>query len=65
LPVWKIAPLFQGIGIAMFIMGIYVGIYYNMIIAWALYFLYSSFTKLPDLPWSGCDNEWNTPSKKS
>lgn len=41
-------------------MNFYVGIYYNMIVAWSLYYLYASFTALPSLPWSGCGNAWNT-----
>ena len=56
--VWKMNPLFQGLGYAMFLMSTLVGIYYNIILGWALYFLYSSFTT--KLPWSSCDNAWNT-----
>lgn len=33
-------------------------VYYNVIVAWTLYFLYMSFRAV--LPWSTCDNEWNT-----
>lgn len=56
--IWKISPLFQGVGYAMFLLSTLVGIYYNMILAWALFYLVSSFTS--DLPWSSCDNWWNT-----
>lgn len=56
--IWKISPLFQGIGYAMFLMTTLVGIYYNMILAWALFYLGSSLTT--QLPWSSCSNWWNT-----
>uniref|UniRef100_A0A8C0FGR4 Sodium-dependent serotonin transporter n=1 Tax=Bubo bubo TaxID=30461 RepID=A0A8C0FGR4_BUBBB len=41
------------------IIGLYVSFYYNTIIAWALYYFYSSFSGT--LPWASCDNPWNTP----
>lgn len=56
--IWKISPLFQGLGYAMFLMSTLVGVYYNMILAWALFYLCSSFTS--HVPWSSCDNWWNT-----
>ena len=56
--IWKISPLFTGIGYAMFLMSGLVGVYYNMILAWAMFYLLSSFTTT--LPWSSCDNWWNT-----
>ncbi|XP_076316035.1 sodium- and chloride-dependent glycine transporter 1-like isoform X1 [Tachypleus tridentatus] len=56
--IWKIAPIFQGLGYAMVTMSFLVGIYYNMILAWSLFYLFSSFTS--QLPWSSCDNWWNT-----
>ena len=33
-------------------------IYYNMILGWALYYLFASFTS--DLPWTTCDGSWNS-----
>uniref|UniRef100_T1J7F0 Transporter n=1 Tax=Strigamia maritima TaxID=126957 RepID=T1J7F0_STRMM len=56
--IWKISPLFQGLGYAMFLVSALVGIYYNMIIGWTWYYLFNSFTEI--LPWSSCDNDWNT-----
>uniref|UniRef100_A0A646QC04 Transporter n=1 Tax=Hemiscolopendra marginata TaxID=943146 RepID=A0A646QC04_9MYRI len=56
--IWKISPLFQGLGYGMFLVSALVGIYYNMIIAWTLFYLYSSFRS--SLPWSSCGNWWNS-----
>lgn len=36
-----------------------VTLYYNIINTWTLYYLGSSF--ISPLPWTGCDNDWNTP----
>ena len=34
-------------------------VYYNIIITWAAFYFLSSFS-FPVLPWSTCDNDWNT-----
>ncbi|XP_072921939.1 solute carrier family 6 member 4b [Hemitrygon akajei] len=61
IPVWKrICPIFKGIGYAICIISLYVSFYYNTIISWALYYFYCSFTAT--LPWTNCDNSWNTPN---
>uniref|UniRef100_A0A8C4HGI0 Transporter n=1 Tax=Dicentrarchus labrax TaxID=13489 RepID=A0A8C4HGI0_DICLA len=58
--IWKhICPIFKGIGYAICIIALYVSFYYNTIIAWALFYFYSSFSSI--LPWTNCDNVWNTP----
>ncbi|NXR00542.1 SC6A7 protein, partial [Sagittarius serpentarius] len=54
--VWKCCPLLKGIGIAMLIVSSLVSLYYNVIIAWAFYYLGSSFQS--PLPWS-CDAPGN------
>ena len=35
-----------------------VGLYYNMIIAWTIYYMFASFTS--ELPWSNCNHDFNT-----
>nr|XP_022327327.1 sodium- and chloride-dependent GABA transporter 1-like [Crassostrea virginica] len=56
--VWRMCPLFKGVGVGMVMVSAIVCIYYNVIVAWTLYFLFMSFRAV--LPWSTCDNEWNT-----
>uniref|UniRef100_A0AAY4EUP6 Transporter n=1 Tax=Denticeps clupeoides TaxID=299321 RepID=A0AAY4EUP6_9TELE len=57
--IWKhICPIFKGIGFAICIIALYVAFYYNTIMAWALYYLLSSFRAT--LPWTTCTNAWNT-----
>nr|XP_019566858.1 PREDICTED: sodium- and chloride-dependent GABA transporter 2 isoform X3 [Rhinolophus sinicus] len=54
----KICPIFEGIGYASQMIVILLNIYYIIVLAWALFYLFSSFTI--DLPWGSCRNEWNT-----
>nr|XP_019566855.1 PREDICTED: sodium- and chloride-dependent betaine transporter isoform X2 [Rhinolophus sinicus] len=54
----KICPLLQGIGLASVVIESYLNIYYIIILAWALFYLFSSFTS--QLPWITCTNTWNT-----
>ncbi|XKL65370.1 hypothetical protein PGB90_008790 [Kerria lacca] len=56
--VWRICPIFKGIGFCAVMVAFYVSFYYNVIIGWALYFLVASIT--PELPWIHCNNTWNT-----
>nr|AKL78870.1 octopamine transporter [Chilo suppressalis] len=55
---WKICPLFKGVGFCAVMVAFYVSFYYNVIIGWAFYFLVSSARS--ELPWLHCDNAWNT-----
>ncbi|CDW56509.1 sodium dependent acetylcholine transporter [Trichuris trichiura] len=56
--VWKVCPLFQGIGISMFVISALVSIYYNVVVAWAIHYLIASLRT--QVAWANCDNTWNT-----
>jgi len=56
--VWSMCPLFEGIGFGMMMLSGYIAIYYNVIISWAFFYFFSSFSWT--LPWSSCDNAWNS-----
>ncbi|XP_070495246.1 sodium-dependent serotonin transporter [Chironomus tepperi] len=61
LSIWhRICPALKGVGMAICIIDIYMGMYYNTIIGWAVYYFFASFTT--ELPWNKCGNEWNTPA---
>jgi len=53
----NLAPMFKGLGFANFVAQAFVGLYYNMIIAWTIYYLFASFTS--HLPWQDCNNDFN------
>jgi len=50
--------LLSGVGFGMVIISAIVCVYYNVIIAWTVYYFVLSFSW--DLPWSKCGNDWNT-----
>uniref|UniRef100_A0A671RT42 Transporter n=1 Tax=Sinocyclocheilus anshuiensis TaxID=1608454 RepID=A0A671RT42_9TELE len=54
----KICPLFAGLGFASQMMILHSCVYYIVILAWAFFYLCSSFQT--QLPWSHCNNTWNT-----
>ncbi|KAG8180089.1 hypothetical protein JTE90_027869 [Oedothorax gibbosus] len=56
--VWKMCPLFKGVGFCAVLISWYVSFYYNVIIGWTIYFMVASMTT--ELPWVRCGNEWNT-----
>ena len=55
---WKICPIFKGVGFCAVFIAYYVSFYYNVIIGWSVYYLSNSFSW--QLPWSTCNNTWNT-----
>ena len=57
----KYFKLYSGVGIGMVLISFIGCIYYNMIIAWSLYYFFASFQKT--LPWDGCGHDFNTDSK--
>ncbi|XP_054639384.1 sodium- and chloride-dependent neutral and basic amino acid transporter B(0+)-like [Dunckerocampus dactyliophorus] len=52
--IWKAVPLLQGVGIGMVFYSILQSIYYNVIVAYGLFYLCASFQS--PLPWSKCLN---------
>ncbi|XP_040569062.1 sodium-dependent dopamine transporter [Lepeophtheirus salmonis] len=55
---WKICPIFKGVGYCAVLVAFYVSFYYNVIIGWSFYYLLQTFTRT--LPWTNCNNTWNT-----
>uniref|UniRef100_H2Z9K0 Transporter n=1 Tax=Ciona savignyi TaxID=51511 RepID=H2Z9K0_CIOSA len=53
----KASDAFVGIGFGMMLVSFFVIIYYNVIIAYAFFYLFASFTSV--LPWTLCNQWWN------
>ena len=47
----------------MVVVSFLVMIYYNIVIAYSLHYLFSGFAKI--LPWTKCDQWWNSPETKA
>uniref|UniRef100_A0A4W5N4X0 Transporter n=1 Tax=Hucho hucho TaxID=62062 RepID=A0A4W5N4X0_9TELE len=54
----KLCPIFTGIGYASIVIVSLLNIYYIVILAWGLYYLFQCFQ--PELPWAKCNQPWNT-----
>ncbi|KAG5680363.1 hypothetical protein PVAND_009872 [Polypedilum vanderplanki] len=53
-----LAPFFKGLGYCTLLVITFIEIYYFVIIAWVLFYFYTSM--FPSLLWGSCDNDWNT-----
>lgn len=51
---------FTGIGYASIVIVTLLNVYYIVILAWGVYYLFHSFTTV--LPWAHCHQEWTTPN---
>ncbi|CAF1274399.1 unnamed protein product [Rotaria sordida] len=55
---FTMSRMFKGVGLATAVNALFVSLYYNVIIAWCLFYLFASMQRR--LPWSDCGNWWNT-----
>ena len=51
---------FPGVGFASMVILNFLSVYYIVILAWSLFYMFHSFTS--HLAWSDCTNPWNTPA---
>ncbi|XP_076451544.1 sodium- and chloride-dependent neutral and basic amino acid transporter B(0+)-like isoform X2 [Babylonia areolata] len=54
--VWALNPAAKGVGISMCLISLLVAIYYNVIMAYTLFYFFSSMQKT--LPWTTCQEGW-------
>ena len=47
-----------GVGLASVVVAFFMSTYYNIIIAYAIFYFFSAFRS--KLPWEDCSNRWNT-----
>jgi len=49
-----------GIGVGQLVVSSVISIYYNMVLAWAMFYTFATLINVTDLPWGTCSNTWNT-----
>nr|CAD7423108.1 unnamed protein product [Timema monikensis] len=54
----KFCPLLSGLGYGMVAVSAIVMLYYNLIIAWTIFYMFASLCSV--LPWQACEDEWST-----
>ncbi|KAL3121949.1 hypothetical protein niasHT_001948 [Heterodera trifolii] len=60
LGMFKICPIFKGVGIAAVVMAFWLNIYYIVVLSWAMSYLFHSLRMDSNVPWRTCDNYWNS-----
>ncbi|EJW70908.1 hypothetical protein WUBG_18187, partial [Wuchereria bancrofti] len=65
LGMFKICPIFKGVGIAAAVMAFWLNIYYIVVLSWAMCYLWESIRLDSNVPWRNCDHQWNTPRCRS
>ncbi|XP_042277230.1 sodium- and chloride-dependent GABA transporter ine isoform X2 [Thunnus albacares] len=53
----KVCPLLKGVGLATVVISFVFSTYYNVLMTWALFYLFNSFGAT--LPWKSCNSTWN------
>ncbi|EDW31301.1 GL11035 [Drosophila persimilis] len=54
----RFCPLFRGLGTGMILVSAIVMLYYNLIIAWTIFYMFASLGTT--LPWQNCEPAWST-----
>ncbi|XP_067652049.1 sodium-dependent noradrenaline transporter-like [Haliotis asinina] len=58
--IWNLCPLFRGIGVGMMVYSAMYLPVMSLFSSWSVYYVAQSFSTV--LPWSNCNNAWNTPT---
>lgn len=58
LKIWRMNPAMKGVGMSVVLITACIIIYYNVIVAYCIFYFFASMTS--KLPWSDCSNDWNT-----
>ena len=56
---WNIYPLAKGLGFITMVMTAYLALYYVVVIAWAIYYIYAAVANSP-MPWTVCDESYGS-----
>ena len=55
-------PILKGVGMASMVLAFLVSSYYGVVVSHMYYYLWASFSEIPNLPWNTCEGWWNTES---